>query len=59
MSARTIFLVIVEVVCFAAAYRFASHGIMLHDNLCIGLAVLAVAVGLILLLVLRNRRRTK
>ena len=49
MSARTIFLSIAAVVCLAAAYRFGSHGLRLHDNLCLGLAVAAVATGLVLL----------
>jgi hypothetical protein len=49
MSARAIFLSIAAVVCFAAAYRFGSHGLTLHDNKCVGLAVVAVAIGLVLL----------
>jgi hypothetical protein len=57
MSARTIFLPIAAVVCFAAAYRFGSHGLRLHDNQCVGFAVVAVAAGLILLwFAFRNRR---
>jgi hypothetical protein len=57
MSARTILLSIAAVVCFAAAYRFGSHGLRLHDNQCVGLAVVAVAMGLILLwFAFRNRR---
>ena len=35
--------------CFAAAYRFASHGISGQDNFCIGLAALAIASGAVLL----------
>jgi hypothetical protein len=49
MSARTLLLSIAAIVCFAAAYRFGSHGFTLHDNACIGLSAVAVAVGLILL----------
>ena len=49
MSAKTVLLSIAAVVCFAAAYRFGSHGIRLHDHLCVGLAVGAVAAGSVLL----------
>jgi hypothetical protein len=57
MSTRTIFLSIAAVVCFAAAYRFGSHGLRLHDNKCVGLAVVAVATGVIVLwFAFRNRR---
>jgi hypothetical protein len=48
-NARTALLALAAVVCFAAAYRFASHGIKLNDNLCVGLACVAVAVGGVLL----------
>jgi hypothetical protein len=41
---RTLLLV-PSLVCFAAAYRFASHGIPAHDNFCIGLTVAALASG--------------
>jgi hypothetical protein len=54
---RKILFSIAAAVCFAAAYRFGSHGITLHDNKCIGLAALAIAVGLLLLwLGFRSRR---
>jgi hypothetical protein len=44
------------VVCFAPAYRFASHGITRHDNGCIGLGCVAFAVGGVLLwAAFRNR----
>ena len=57
MPAKTVLLSIAAVVCFAAAYRFGSHGLRLHDNLCIGLAVAAVAAGLVLLwLAFRGRK---
>jgi hypothetical protein len=46
---RTAILSLVALVCFAAAYRFASHGIKLNDNKCIGLACIAVVVGGVLL----------
>jgi hypothetical protein len=58
MSAKKILLLIAAVVCFAAAYRFGSHGFSLNDNKCIGLAAVAVPVGL-LLLWLGFRRRPK
>jgi hypothetical protein len=49
MVIRTVFLKIAALACFAAAYRFAAHGVTLHDNQCIGFAVVAVAVALLLL----------
>jgi len=42
-------LILPSVACFAAAYRFASHGISGHDNFCIGLATIAIAIGAALL----------
>ena len=42
---RMVILAIFAIICFVAAYRFASHGIPAHDNKCIALACLAVAVG--------------
>ena len=59
MSAKTIFLTIAAAVCFAAAYRFGSHGLRLHDNKCIGLAVVAVTVGLTALWFAFRKRRPK
>jgi len=57
VSARKILFSIAAAVCFAAAYRFGSHGLTLHDNKCVGLAVVAVSVGLVLLwLGFRSRR---
>jgi hypothetical protein len=57
MSAKRILLSIGAVVCFAAAYRFGSHGFRLNDSKCVGLAALALIAGLLLLwLGLRNRR---
>jgi hypothetical protein len=49
MPIRTIVLSLAALVCFAAAYRFGSHGIRLHDNLCIGLAGAALTVAVVLL----------
>lgn len=49
MTIKRSFLSIGALVCLAAAYRFASHGIPVHDNFCIGLACLAVAVAALLL----------
>jgi hypothetical protein len=49
MPVRTMLLMLGALVLFAAAYRFGSHGIRLHDRLCIGLACAAVAVGAVLL----------
>jgi len=49
MRARTVLLSLAALVCFAAAYRFASHGITRHDNWCIGLGSIAFAVAALLL----------
>ena len=49
MSMRTTLLALAALVCLGLAYRFGSHGIRLHDRLCIGLACAAVAVGAVLL----------
>jgi len=49
MPVRTMLLTLGALALFAAAYRFGSHGIRLHDNLCIGLACAAVAVAVFLL----------
>jgi hypothetical protein len=46
---RPIVLTLAALICFAAAYRFASHGIRLNDTKCIGLACLAVLVGAVLM----------
>jgi hypothetical protein len=45
---RTALLALAAIVCFAAAYRFGSHGFRLHDNKCIALSCIALAVGGIL-----------
>ena len=56
MSAKTISLSIAALICFAAAYRFGSHGLRLHDDKCIALAVAAIAVaGVLLWLAFRDR----
>ena len=57
MSARTLALSIASIICFAAATRFGSHGLRLHDAQCIALAVLATAVGLTLLYLAFRKRR--
>ena len=46
---RTTLLMLAALICFGLAYRFGSHGIRLHDNLCIGLACAAVVVAIALL----------
>jgi len=57
MRARTVLLSLAALVCFAAAYRFASHGITLHDNRCVGYGCVAFAVAALLLwFAFRNRR---
>ena len=45
----TILLALAAIACLAAAYRFASHGITLHDNFCIGLGSAATVVAALLL----------
>jgi len=58
MPVRTTLLTLAALAFFAAAYRFGSHGIKLKDNRCIGLACVAVAVGVLLLAcAFWNRRR--
>jgi hypothetical protein len=58
MSVRSIILSIAALVCFAAAYRFGSHGLTLQDNWCVGLACSAFAVAVLLLwFAFRNRKR--
>lgn len=49
MKVRTILLTLPAIIVFAAAYRFASHGIPLKDNFCIGLACIAVVMAVVLL----------
>ena len=49
MPVRATLLTLAALVCFAAAYRFASHGIRGKDNFCIGLACIAAAVAVLLL----------
>jgi hypothetical protein len=53
------FLSIGALVCFAAAYRFGSHGFRLKDNKCIAFAVITVAMGLLLLWFAFGKRRPK
>ena len=59
----TLLLTLAALACLGLAYRFASHGITLHDNFCVGLACAAVAVAGLLLWgafrVGRRRRRTE
>jgi hypothetical protein len=58
MAIRTISLTLGSLVLFALAFRFGSHGFRLHDNLCIGLACAAIALGVLLLVfALRGIRR--
>ena len=45
MRARTILLSLAALVCFGAAYRFASHGFTLHDNKCIAFGFAAFVVA--------------
>ena len=52
-------LALAALVCFAAAYRFASHGITGHDNRCIGLGCAAFAVAAVLLWSAFRTRRLK
>jgi len=60
MPLRTILPALASIVSFALAYRFASHGIKLKDNLCIGLSCAAVAIGAALLwYASRSRRRER
>jgi hypothetical protein len=47
--ASTVLLSLVAIVFFAAAYRFASHGLTQNDNFCIGLSSGACAIGAVLL----------
>ena len=57
MRAKTILLLLAAVVCLAASYRFTSHGIAGHDNLCIGFGSVAFAVAMLLLwFAFRTRR---
>ena len=59
-AAGTILLLLAALFCFAAAYRFASHGITLHDNFCIGLGCAATVVAALLLWgAFRTARRRK
>jgi hypothetical protein len=45
MPVRTICLAVLAFGCLAAAYRFGSHGIMLRDNFCVGLAGVSIALA--------------
>jgi hypothetical protein len=47
--ARTVLLLLTAIVLIAAAYRFASHGISLHDNWCIGYGFIAFSIAALLL----------
>ena len=56
MMIKRIVLSIGAPVCLAAAYRFGSHGLTLHDNLCVALSCLALATaGLLLWFAFRRR----
>jgi hypothetical protein len=55
----SVFLAVAALACFAAAYRFASHGLAQHDNRCIGLACAAFAVAALLLWSAFRTRRPK
>lgn len=60
MPVRTILFSVAAIVCFAAAYRFTSHGISGRDNFCIGLGAVACAVGSLLLwIALRQSRSSR
>jgi hypothetical protein len=60
MRAKTILLSLAALVFLAAGYRFASHGITLHDNFCVGLGCAAFAVAALLLwFAFRTRRPTR
>jgi hypothetical protein len=41
-------LILPSLACFAAAYRFASHGISGQDKFCIGLASISIVTGTVL-----------
>jgi hypothetical protein len=58
MPVKAILLTLAAILCFAAAYRFGSHGLTLHDNRCVGYAAVASALGLVLVwFAFRSRRR--
>ena len=59
MRARTVILSLAALVCLAAAYRFASHGIPQHDNRCIAYASTAFAVAVLLSWAAFRRRLPK
>ena len=59
MRARTVILSLAALVCLAAAYRFASHGIPQHDNRCIAYASAAFAVAVLLLWAAFRKRLPK
>jgi hypothetical protein len=59
MPIRMMLLSIAALACFAAAYRFASHGITLQDNRCIGFACVAVAVAIVLLWLAFRKKPSK
>jgi hypothetical protein len=57
MPVKATLLTLAAILCFAAAYRFGSHGLRLHENQCVGYAVVAAVIGLVLLwFAFRNRR---
>ena len=59
-AAGTVLLSLAAILCFAATYRFASHGITLHDNRCIALGCAAfVAAALLLWAAFRTARRKR
>ena len=45
MPIKTTLLTLLSLVSFAAAYRFGSHGMRLHDGLCIGMAPACVTAS--------------
>jgi hypothetical protein len=60
MPIKPTLLTIVSLALLGLAYRFGSHGIRLHDNLCIGLAGASVAVaGGLLVWAVRSGRRQR
>jgi uncharacterized membrane protein len=59
MPVRSIILSIAALVCFAAAYRFGSHGFTLQDGQCIALSGVATAVAVLLLWFAIRGKRSK
>jgi hypothetical protein len=57
--ASTVLLSVAAIILFAAAYRFASHGITMEDNWCIAYGVVAFALGALLLWFAFQKYRSK